>query len=74
MMRVIQNLLEISKIEEGKMPLTCEPLAEVVQDVTTEYQAMVLETGKRLVVSVDTAVPARSPTWRSCGAYWRISS
>jgi signal transduction histidine kinase len=60
MMRLIQNLLEISKMEEGKMPVAAEPvvLTDVVQEVVTEYQAMALETGKGLVVSVDAATPA----------------
>jgi signal transduction histidine kinase len=41
MMRLIQNLLEIAKIEEDKMPVVREPvsLAEVVDDVVGEYAA-----------------------------------
>jgi protein-histidine pros-kinase len=60
MMRLIQNLLEIRKIEEGKMPLSCESivLADLVREVTTEYEPMALETGKRLIVSVDCTLPA----------------
>jgi len=50
MMRLIQNLLEISKIEEGKMPVVQEPvpLAEVADEVVEEYAA-VAEQGQRAV-------------------------
>jgi protein-histidine pros-kinase len=59
MMRLIQNLLEISKIEEGKMPLVREPivLAAVVDEVAAEYLPLAEEAGKRLIVSVDTTLP-----------------
>src|SRR5262245_41162062 len=41
MMRLIQNLLEIAKIEEEKMPVACEPvvLAELADEVVEEYGA-----------------------------------
>jgi len=41
MMRLIQNLLEIAKIEEKKMPVACEPvcLAELADEVVEEYGA-----------------------------------
>jgi signal transduction histidine kinase len=50
MMRLIQNLLEISKIEEGKMPIVREPvsLAELVDEIVVEYTA-VAEQGQRAV-------------------------
>src|SRR5262249_34563094 len=50
MMRLIQNLLEISKIEEGKMPVVREPvsLAELAEEVVGEYAA-VAEQGQRAV-------------------------
>ena len=50
MMRLIQNLLEISKIEEGKMPVVREPvsLAELADEVVEEYAA-VAEQGQRAV-------------------------
>jgi signal transduction histidine kinase len=50
MMRLIQNLLEISKIEEGKMPVAREfvALAEVADEVVEEYAA-VAEQGQRTV-------------------------
>jgi protein-histidine pros-kinase len=59
MMRLIQNLLEISKMEEGKMPMACEPVAvaDVVEEVVGEYRPMADEAGKRLVVSLDPALP-----------------
>ncbi len=48
MMRLIQNLLEISKIEEGKMAVVREPvsLAELAGEVVDEYAA-VAEQGQR---------------------------
>jgi signal transduction histidine kinase len=56
MMRLIQNLLEISKIEEGKMPVAREPivLAEVVDEVTREYAPVAEQAGRRLTVDVGT--------------------
>src|SRR5262245_1439836 len=50
MMRLIQNLLEISKIEEGKMPVLREPvsLAEVADEVVEE-NVDVEEQGQRAV-------------------------
>jgi signal transduction histidine kinase len=60
MMRLIQNLLEISKIEEGKMPVAAEPvvLAELVDEVVAEYATVAEQTGRRLHVSVGTDLPA----------------
>lgn len=59
MMRLIQNLLEISKIEEGKMPVASEPivLAELVDEVAAEYAAVAEQTSRRLTVSVGTDLP-----------------
>jgi signal transduction histidine kinase len=59
MMRLIQNLLEISKIEEGKMPVAREPivLAEVADEVEREYAPVAELAGRRLTVAVDTALP-----------------
>jgi signal transduction histidine kinase len=50
MMRLIQNLLEISKLEEGKMSVVREPvtLAELADEVVEEYAA-VAEQGQRAV-------------------------
>jgi signal transduction histidine kinase len=60
MMRLIQNLLEISKIEEGKMPITIEPvvLAELVDEVLVEHRLLAAQAGRRLEVDVSTALPA----------------
>lgn len=60
MMRLIQNLLEISKIEEGRMPVAREPivLAEVADEVAREYAPVAEEAGRRLVVAVATDLPA----------------
>lgn len=60
MMRLIQNLLEISKIEEGKMPVAKEPivLAELVDEVVAEYGPVAEQTGRSLEVCVGTELPA----------------
>jgi signal transduction histidine kinase len=60
MMRLIQNLLEISKIEEGKMPVAREPvvLAEVVDDVAREYGPVAAQAGRRLTIAVGSDLPA----------------
>ena len=60
MMRLIQNLLEISKIEEGKMPVAREPivLAEVADDVAREYLPVAEQAGRILRISVGTELPA----------------
>ena len=59
MMRLIQNLLEISKIEEGKMPVARVPivLAEVVDEVAAEYGPVAEQSGRRLSVAVGTGLP-----------------
>jgi signal transduction histidine kinase len=56
MMRLIQNLLEISKMEEGKMPVAREPIvvAEVVDEVVREYASVAEQAGRRLTVAVPT--------------------
>jgi signal transduction histidine kinase len=60
MMRLIQNLLEIAKIEEGKMPITLEPvvLADVVDEVVAEHGVIVAQTGRTITVDVPTELPA----------------
>ena len=60
MMRLIQNLLEISKIEEGKMPVAREPIvvAEVVDEVAREYASVAEQAARRLTVAVPTDLPA----------------
>src|SRR5262249_56238001 len=59
MMRLIQNLLEISKIEEGKMPTTIEPvgLAELVEEVLTDHRLLATHAGRTLEVDVPTTLP-----------------
>jgi signal transduction histidine kinase len=59
MMRLIQNLLEISKIEEGKMPVAREPvvLAEVADEVAREYAQVADQAGRRLRMTVGTDLP-----------------
>jgi protein-histidine pros-kinase len=59
MMRLIQNLLEISKIEEGKMPIARDRivLADLVREVTAEYVPLADEAGKRLVMALDAGLP-----------------
>ena len=62
MMRLIQNLLEISKIEEGKMPVAREPivLAELVDEVAREYGPVAEQAGRRLRIAVGTDLPPAS--------------
>ena len=59
MMRLIQNLLEISKIEEGKMPVAREPIvvAEVVDEVVQEYGPVAEQARRRLTIDVSTELP-----------------
>ena len=59
MMRLIQNLLEISKIEEGKMPVAREPivLAEVADEVAHEYLPVAEQAGRVLRIAVGTDLP-----------------
>ena len=59
MMRLIQNLLEISKIEEGKMPVSHEAivLAQLVDEVAAEYGPVAEQTGRRLSAAVGVDLP-----------------
>jgi signal transduction histidine kinase len=59
MMRLLLNLLDIRKIESGKMPVAHEPitLAAVAEEVAEEYAAVAEQTGRRLVVTVEHALP-----------------
>ena len=54
MMRLIQNLLEISRIEDGKMPVVHEAivLADLVAEVTQEYGQVAEDVGGRVAVAV----------------------
>ena len=60
MMRLIQNLLEISKLEEGKMPIAKGPvvLADVVDEVVAEHEVIATQAGRTFDVDVPTSVPA----------------
>ena len=60
MMRLIQNLLEISKIEEGKMPIAKEPvvLAELVDEVVAEHAVIAAQAGRTFAVVAPTTLPA----------------
>jgi signal transduction histidine kinase len=59
MMRLIQNLLEIAKIEEGKMPVEREALAvaELFAEVVLEYRPVADQAARRLAVEVDPDLP-----------------
>jgi PAS domain S-box-containing protein len=58
MTRLIQNLLEISKIEDGKMPVAREAvvLADLVAEVTQEYGSVAEEVGRDLAVAIGNEV------------------
>jgi protein-histidine pros-kinase len=60
MLRLILNLLEISKIEEGRMPVVREPvgIAEIAAEVAREYAPVAAEMDKVLRVHVDPTTPA----------------
>jgi signal transduction histidine kinase len=57
MMRLIQNLLEISKIEEGKMPVMHEavPLPELAEEVVAEYRPIAEQANRVIRVVPDRA-------------------
>jgi signal transduction histidine kinase len=58
MMRLIQNVLEISKIEDGKMPVAREAivLAELVDEIAREYGRVAEEVGRPLAVAIGSEV------------------
>ena len=60
MMRLIQNLLEISKMEEDKMPIARAPvvLADLADEVASEYTSVAEQAGRHLLVEVPTDLPA----------------
>ncbi len=66
MMRLIQNLLDVSRLEEGKMPVVREAvqIGQVVDEVATDYAA-VAEEGRRAVhARVDPVVaPVVADRW-----------
>ena len=59
MMRLIQNLLEIAKIEEGKMPIEKETLraADVAAEIEREYAAVAAQVGRKLHVDIPADLP-----------------
>ncbi|MCW5892701.1 MAG: hypothetical protein KIT14_19490 [bacterium] len=60
MMRLIQNLLEIAKIEEGKMPVVLEPvpLGPVVDEVVAELAPGAADGRRTIRVALPDGVPA----------------
>ena len=70
MMRLIQNLLEIAKIEEEKMPVVREPvsLAELADEVVAEYAAPRNRASRRSGPTCRTICPPPSRTAGSCAA------
>ena len=59
MLRLIDNLLEISKLEDGKMPVHPEPivLGEIVDEVAAEYGPVAAATGRRLTAAIGPKLP-----------------
>jgi len=59
MMRLLLNLLEISKMESGRMPVAFEPitLAAVAEEVAEECAAVAEQMGRRVVVTVERGLP-----------------
>ncbi len=59
LMHLIQNVLEIAKIEAGRMPVATEAigLAELLDEVATEYEPLAQELGRRLMIAVGTELP-----------------
>lgn len=59
MMRLIQNILEIAKMEEGKLAIDREPvsLSALVAEVARDYALVVEQTGRRLEIEVSPALP-----------------
>jgi signal transduction histidine kinase len=59
LLRLIGNVLEIAKIEAGEMPIAIEPivLAELVDEVATEYAPVADDMGRGLTVAVGTDLP-----------------
>jgi signal transduction histidine kinase len=70
MMRLLQNLLEIRKLEEGKMPVVPEPIAlrDVVDEILAEYAAVAGET-VRLTAAIGSDLP---PMVADCALLKRV--
>jgi signal transduction histidine kinase len=58
LLRLIANVLEIAKIEAGEMPVASEPvvLADLVDEVASEYGPVAEEVSRRLTVAVGTGL------------------
>ena len=59
MMRLIQNLLEIAKIEEGKMQVECETISvsELLRELEGEYAPVAEQAGRTLAVEIPGDLP-----------------
>jgi signal transduction histidine kinase len=59
MMRLIQNLLEIAKIEEGKMQVECTlvSVAELLDEVQREHGPAAEQAGRTLTIEVAAELP-----------------
>lgn len=59
MLRLIQNLLEVSRIEDGKMPVERESVAlpELAREVLREYRPVAEQAGRSLRADLDESLP-----------------
>ena len=59
MMRLIQNLLEIAKMEEGKMPVEHEAISPVAMlaEVAREYRPVAEQAGRTLTITASSDLP-----------------
>jgi PAS domain S-box-containing protein len=59
LLRLIGNVLEIAKIESGKMPVASEQiiLAEIVDEVASEYGPVATELKRRITVAMSARLP-----------------
>lgn len=57
--RLVQDIVEIAKIEADRMPIATEPivLAELLDEVAIEYGPLAQEMGRRFTVAAGTALP-----------------
>jgi PAS domain S-box-containing protein len=58
-MRLIENILEIAKIEAGRMPVAIQPipLTGLTEEVAAEYRPIAQGLGRRLIVAVGPDIP-----------------